>query len=83
MRWMIRSQFPYLWLYRRVHAPAPEAWRALIDTECWPLWGPSVRAVECPERRIAFGTSGSIQNALASGCRFRCQGAGGGLHTGA
>lgn len=64
MRWMIRSQFPYLWVYRQVRAPALEAWRVLIDTEYWPLWGPSVRAVACPEPRIALGTSGRIQTAL-------------------
>ena len=74
MRWMIRSQFPYLWLYRRVRAPAPEVWRVLIDTECWPLWGPSVRAVACPERRIALGTSGRIQTALGFWLPFQVTG---------
>ena len=74
MRWMIRSQFPYLWLYRRVRAPAPEVWRVLIDTECWPLWGPSVRAVACPERRIALGTSGRIQTALGFWLPFQVNG---------
>lgn len=44
-----------------VDAPAPAAWDLLIDTRRWPEWGPSVRAVECEDRRIRFGSTGRVE----------------------
>lgn len=40
---------------------AATAWRLLIDTETWPQWGPSVRAVDAPERLIGPGLRGRVQ----------------------
>ena len=40
---------------------AATAWRLLIDTETWPQWGPSVRAVDAPERLIGAGLCGRVQ----------------------
>lgn len=45
---------------RTVAAPAESAWSVLTDTDLWPLWGPSVRAVESPTREIAAGTRGRV-----------------------
>ena len=44
-----------------IDAPARVAWRLLIDTAEWPRWGPSVRAVDAPERLIGPGMRGRVQ----------------------
>ncbi len=42
-------------------AASPEAlWAILTDTQQWPIWGPSVRAVASPTRYIQRGTAGRI-----------------------
>ncbi len=43
-------------------AVAPEtAWDALIDTERWPAWGPSVTDVDCDDRRVLTGSTGRVR----------------------
>jgi hypothetical protein len=44
--------------------PAAVAWDLLTDTESWPRWGPSVRAVSAPQRRIGPGMRGRVCTAL-------------------
>lgn len=44
--------------------PAAVAWRLLTDTHAWPQWGPSVRAVDSPQRFISAGTRGRVQTTL-------------------
>jgi len=44
-----------------VEAPADVVWDLLVDTERWPEWGPTVSAVESPDRRIASGTTGKVR----------------------
>jgi hypothetical protein len=46
---------------RRVAAPREACWELLTDTERWPAWGPSVRAVESPSRVIEPGTRGRVR----------------------
>ena len=46
---------------RVVDAPADDAWELLIDTERWPEWGPSVRAVDSSQRVIDGETSGRVK----------------------
>ncbi|MFB1490805.1 MULTISPECIES: hypothetical protein [unclassified Thiocapsa] len=46
---------------RIIEAPAGVAWRILTDTREWPIWGPSVRAVEAPADLIGPGMRGRIQ----------------------
>lgn len=41
-------------------APAT-AWDALVDTERWPAWGPSVRDVNCDQRRIRANSTGRVR----------------------
>lgn len=36
-------------------------WDLLTDTERWPEWGPSVRAVDCDRRYIQAGTTGRVR----------------------
>lgn len=46
---------------RTVDAPADRPWRVLRDTHAWPRWGPSVSAVDCPERSVGAGTTGRVR----------------------
>ena len=47
-----------------IPVPAAVAWRLLTDTEAWPRWGPSVRAVDAPARLIGPGMRGRVRTAL-------------------
>jgi len=49
---------------RDIAAPASVAWRLLIDTQQWPNWGPSVRAVDAPVRYVSPGVRGRVQTAV-------------------
>ena len=53
-----------LYTHVEIGAPAAVAWRLLTDTEAWPRWGPSVRAVDAPARHIGPGTRGRVLTAL-------------------
>jgi hypothetical protein len=43
---------------------ATVAWQLLTDTRAWPQWGPSVRAVDAPQRFISAGTRGRVQTTV-------------------
>lgn len=43
-----------------MRAPRDAVWRALRDTHRWPDWGPSVRAVDCPDRYVRAGSTGHV-----------------------
>jgi hypothetical protein len=45
---------------RIIEAPVGVAWRILTDTREWPIWGPSVRAVEAPADLIGPGMHGRL-----------------------
>ncbi|MFB6206593.1 MAG: SRPBCC family protein [Haloglomus sp.] len=45
---------------RRTAASSEAVWRAFRDTERWPEWGPSVRAVDCSDRYVEAGSSGHV-----------------------
>jgi hypothetical protein len=47
-----------------IPACAQVAWHLLIDTAEWPRWGPSVRAVDTPERLIGPGMRGRVQTSV-------------------
>ncbi len=49
---------------REVPVPADRAWSLLTDTDRWPEWGPSVRAVECTDREIRAGSTGRVETVL-------------------
>ncbi len=51
---------------------APETvWDLLTDMRLWPCWGPSVRAVFSPERRVREETRGWILTAFGLALPFR------------
>lgn len=47
-----------------ISAPAAHGWSILTDTHLWPVWGPSLRRVECAERFISAGTRGRVQTTV-------------------
>ncbi|MGD8978052.1 MAG: SRPBCC family protein [Gammaproteobacteria bacterium] len=47
-----------------IAAPAARVWSILIDTEAWPIWGPSLNRVESSGRFIAVGSRGRVRTAL-------------------
>ena len=46
---------------RPIDAPADIVWSILTDTERWPEWGPSIAAVDCPDRFIQDGSRGHVE----------------------
>ena len=46
---------------RAVDASMDVVWDMLTDTRRWPEWGPSITAVESPERYITAGSSGRVR----------------------
>jgi uncharacterized protein YndB with AHSA1/START domain len=49
---------------RSYSRPCSRVWELLTDTNTWPLWGPSVKAVECNNRFITKGTEGMVKTAV-------------------
>ena len=47
-----------------IAAPSKVVWKILIDTHCWPRWGPSVSQVKCRNRYIQPGTKGYVRTAV-------------------
>lgn len=47
-----------------INAPLERIWEILIDTRQWPVWGPSVRRVDCPQRFIYSGLQGRLKTAV-------------------
>ena len=61
----------YQWLKPRrfsvaleIEAAAERVWEVFVDTQAWPRWGPSVRAVDFPDRIIRSGSAGRVKTAL-------------------
>ncbi len=46
--------------YKCFDVPSARVWRLITDTQTWPVWGPSVRAVDCQDRYIRAGSRGRI-----------------------
>jgi hypothetical protein len=45
-------------------APGAAVWDILVDTARWREWGPSVREVDCSDRRIRAGSTGRVRTSL-------------------
>ena len=52
---------PTLKFRQILDAPAAAVWHLITDTQAWPRWGPTVRAVDCPERFIQADLKGRIE----------------------
>ena len=58
------SRTPDGWRFvvsRAIDAPREVVWELFVEPQYWPEWGPSVTAVDCPDRRIRTGTRGRIR----------------------
>lgn len=49
-----------------IAAPAPQAWRILIDPHAWPEWGPSITGADFDgtESELTAQTSGHVRTAV-------------------
>jgi hypothetical protein len=46
------------------HSSPLLVWELITDTVQWPRWGPTVKRVQSPERRIRKGSRGKVLTAL-------------------
>lgn len=44
-----------------IAAPAEAVWHTLCSFRQWPLWGPSVRKVQCDQTQLQSDSSGRVQ----------------------
>ena len=56
---------------RRVAATPAAAWGLLVSTRTWPLWRPTVAAVEPAEATIRMGMRGQVQTPVGLWLPFR------------
>jgi hypothetical protein len=61
---MIRAAMPTVATSKVIYASTHDVWNIVTDTVQWVRWGPSIRAVACPERYIRPGSKGRVQTAL-------------------
>jgi len=52
---------PTLSFSKYLDVPSASVWRLMTDTLTWPVWGPSIRGVDCKDRYIRAGSSGRIR----------------------
>lgn len=46
---------------REIDARPETVWDILTDTRIWPIWGPSLLAVDCNHRYIRLGSRGRVK----------------------
>ncbi len=67
---MLRVVFPYIEVGLTVEVPSDAVWDILVDTARWPEWGPTVRAVACPDRFLTPRSRGRIRTVLGFSVPF-------------
>ena len=68
-----RGRLPTVTVPVRREVPVHPAvvWDLLVDTARWADWGPSVRSIETPDRRLGAHTAGRIRTTLGPWLPFR------------
>ncbi|UCD34705.1 MAG: SRPBCC family protein [Nitrospiraceae bacterium] len=61
---MIKLTHRSVHVSREYRVPCQRLWEVITDASRWPEWGPSVTAVECPDRMIRKGSRGRVKTAL-------------------
>lgn len=67
---MLRARFPYIEVGLIIRAPSHVVWNLLVDTSRWAEWGPSIRAVECPQRFLTQHAFGLIKTVFGFSVPF-------------
>ena len=59
-----------------VAAPAEAVWDQLVELDCWPRWGPTVRSARLDDGtgRLHAGATGSVQTAVGLWLPFQVDG---------
>jgi hypothetical protein len=58
---MLKIVFPFVEISQTIDASSDQVWRIMTDTSLWPIWGPSIRKVECADKYVKIGSTGSVQ----------------------
>ena len=53
-----------------IDSSAESVWNVLVDTHLWPLWGPSIVAVECLDRYLTGKTHGRVKTVFGPWLKF-------------
>lgn len=61
---MIRYAANQLTVSREYAVAAAVVWKIITDTRQWPIWGPSVVAVQCPDQCITAASAGRVRTSL-------------------
>ncbi|MDJ0783446.1 MAG: hypothetical protein QNJ22_15830 [Desulfosarcinaceae bacterium] len=54
----------WIGVWRDYTADVERIWTLITDTQQWPLWGPSLKAVRCQRRVIHAGVRGRVQTVV-------------------
>lgn len=61
---MITYENRKIMVSKEIDSTAVRIWDIITDTAKWPVWGPSVRTVECEHRYIQKGCTGYVKTIL-------------------
>lgn len=53
-----------------IDAPVDAVWQALVSTDAWPAWGPSVRSATLDEPPLRLGSTGIVTTVFGVDLRF-------------
>lgn len=54
-----------------IAAPPSTVWHIIISTKLWPIWGPSLKSVDCTDELISLHSTGRVQTAFGAWFPFK------------